>query len=422
MGEALEYQSSQLSPLTILQQEFEAKNQVLRTYFEEISPGDYLEAIFPDKVSNDDFIPVIIGTLLDKKGNVVEKGTVQRLRVSELFNLGWKPNVYLPYADFKNNYYHSKTLQSVRAFIVDLDGVNLRSLTLIARYAFSKLPKPSYVINSGQGIHLVYALDTPVEVKGLRWTINRLNRAIQSSYESLANLDKHPVVHPYRFPGFSTKINTIARAFRVSSHYNLEELLKLFEIPLKKSQVQETTKGSLKTRILYFPNGSRKFYEWFIWKLFHHPPIPGRRHNSFFALGIVSYKCKRYVPYQEAKEVVDMVYDIMERRNLHLGFTREEAHRAFDKGYNNKAVKVRWKYLCELLNWEYRPNKRNGRSRQEHLKIARQVRALYQKARKEEKEEHIKRLLAKGYKKSEIAEMLGITRQNLYKTYGHILK
>jgi len=115
-----------------------------------------------------------------------------------------------------------------------------------------------------------------------------------------------------------------------------------------------------------------------------------------------------------------MVYEDMMDRNLHIGFSIEEAYEAFHKGYKPDYVRASWKYLSELLGWEYRPNKRNGRKREEHLKIARQIRALYQKARKEEKEEHIKRLLAMGYTKSKIAEMLGMSRRNLYKTYGHL--
>jgi hypothetical protein len=97
----------------------------------------------------------------------------------------------------------------------------------------------------------------------------------------------------------------------------------------------------------------------------------------------------------------------MERRNLHLGFTREEAHRAFDKGYNNKAVKVRWKYLCELLNWEYRPNKRNGRSREEHLEFLRDLKVL----RRQKVLPRIKELTSKGISIRRISTMIGVSEK-----------
>ncbi len=113
-----------------------------------------------------------------------------------------------------------------------------------------------------------------------------------------------------------------------------------------------------------------------------------------------------------------MVYEDMMRRNLHIGFRIEEAYEAFQKGYQPKYVRASWKYLCELLGWEYRPNKRNGRIREEHLKYLQKIRQV----QKEEKEEHVRRLLSMGYTKSEIAEMLGMSRRNLYKTYGHLFR
>ncbi len=398
-----------------LQAEFEKKNEILRSRFTELSPEDYLNLIFPNR---GEFV-VVLGTIKDSRGNIVEKGTVVRVPAEDIWSIAWRSNAYIPYADFKKNYYHSKTLEAVRAFVVDLDGVSSRNLNQLIRYAFVRVPEPSYIVNSGKGIHLVYALEASVKVRGQRRTLNALNEAIQNSYEWLANLDKHPIVHPYRFPGFATKIRTRASVFKVRGSYSLEELLKLFEIKPNKSQGEKKTdKGQKKGQLLYLPNGSRKFWEWFIWQLFKRPPYPGKRHNSFFALGIVSYKCKRYVPEEEAVEVVDMVYDGMESYNLHIGFTREEAHSAFRKGYNPKAVRVRWKFICDLLDWEYKPNKRNGRTRKEHLRYVQKIRQIY----KEEKEEHIKRLIAKGFSKSEIAKMLGITRQNLYKTYGHLFR
>nr|AUH21279.1 hypothetical protein [uncultured bacterium]AUH21285.1 hypothetical protein [uncultured bacterium]AUH21290.1 hypothetical protein [uncultured bacterium]AUH21295.1 hypothetical protein [uncultured bacterium]AUH21301.1 hypothetical protein [uncultured bacterium] len=409
----------QYEPQNELQKEFEAKNELLRSRFPELSPMEYLETIFPDKGDEDNLI-VVFGTIKDKKGNIIENGTVGRIKFCEVWDIAWRSNAYIPYCSFKKDYYHSRTLETVRAFVVDLDNVSPRNLRQILNYVFKQIPLPTHVINSGKGFHFVYALNEPVKVKGLRWTLNTLNEAIQEAFKPFASLDKHPLVHPYRFPGFMTKINTVATAFKVKSTYTLEELLKLFKLNPKKSSVKTEKKESSgnKAKILFLPNGSRHFFEWFIWQLFKRPPYPGKRHNSFFALGIVSYKCRRYVPYEEAIDVVDMVYDGMERLNLHIGFTREEAHRAFQKGYNPKAVRVRWKFICGLLDWEYRPNKRNGRKREEHLRYLQKIRQI----QKEEKEEHIKRLLARGYTKTEIAEMLGITRQNLYKTYGHLFK
>ena len=407
------------SQRTDLQQEFEAKNDLLRSRFLEISPEDYLSAIFLNKGEEDDLI-IVLGTLKDSKGNVIEKGTVTRIKFEEIWNIAWRSNAYIPYCDFKRNYYHSKTLESVRAFVNDCDGVTSTRLNKILKYLWTSLPaEPTHVINSGKGVHFVYALDKPVKVRGLRWSVNRLNGAIQGKFSELVKVDKHPVVHPYRFPGFQTKINTTATVFKVREPYTFEELMELFKItPRKIEKKEEEKKSENKAKIYVLPNGKRAFFEWVLRRLFKNPPIPGRRHNSFFALGIVSYKCRREVPYEEAVETIPMVYEDMMDRNLHIGFSIEEAYEAFHKGYKPDYVRASWKYLCELLGWEYRPNKRNGRKRKEHLRYLQRIRQV----QKEEKEEHIRRLLAKGYTKSEIAEILGMTRRNLNKTYGHLFR
>ncbi len=417
MKENLAYQQ-----LNNLQQEFEAKNDLLRSRFLEISPEDYLLTIFPERGEEDDLI-IVLGTIKDSKGNVVEKGTVTRIKFEGIWDIAWRSNAYIPYCDFKRNYYHSKTLEAVRAYVNDCDGVTSTRLNKILKYLWTSLPaEPTHVVNSGKGVHFVYALSQPVKVSGLRWSINKLNEVIQDTFSKLMKVDKHPVVHPYRFPGFQTKINTTATVFKVREPYTFEELMELFKITPKKVEKKEEKKSENKAKIYVLPNGSRKFFEWVLRRLFFNPPIPGRRHNSFFALGIVSYKCRREVPYEEAVETIPMVYEDMMDRNLHIGFTIDEAYEAFHKGYKPDYVRASWKYLCELLGWEYRPNKRNGRKREEHIKLMNRIRLARYQSRWEELEEHISRLISQGYSKQEIANMVGISRVTLWRRFSHLWK
>ena len=402
------------SQRTDLQQEFEAKNELLRSRFLEISPEDYLSAIFPNKGEEDDLI-IVLGTLKDSKGNVIEKGTVTRIRFGEIWDIAWRSNAYIPYCDFKRNYYHSKTLESVRAFVNDCDGVTSTRLNKILKYLWTSLPaEPTHVINSGKGVHFVYALDKPVKVRGLRWSVNRLNEVIQDTFSELIKVDKHPVVHPYRFPGFQTKINTTATVFKVREPYTFEELMELFKVTPKKVEKKgEERKSKDKAKIYVLPNGKRAFFEWVLRRLFKNPPIPGRRHNSFFALGIVSYKCRREVPYEEAVETIPMVYEDMMDRNLHIGFSIEEAYEAFHKGYKSDYVRASWKYLCELLGWEYRPNKRNGRKREEHLEIMNTLRLARKELKRRKYLTQILELKQKGLSQRQISRLLGIPQRTI---------
>jgi hypothetical protein len=391
-----------------LQEEFEAKNSLLRKKYLEVDPDDYLESIFPEKSPDDDFL-LVIGTLKDSKGNLIEKGTVLRIKFEELYLFSWKSNAYIPYADFYKNYYHSKTLKRVRAFVVDID--NLTSLTFkrFLRFNLKQIPTPTYIVNSGKGIHLVYKLLEPQEVKGSRWTLNRINSEIQNLISQCVEVDKHSLFQPYRFPGFASKINTIATAFKLREAYTLEELMEFLKIRKPK----ELKKKSKKAEVFPIPNGSIHFYNWFCNKLFRYPPIPGRRHNSFFALGIVSYKCRRVVPKDEAEEVVYMVYEVMQNKNLHVGFSLREALEAFYKGYNPKAITVRWKTLCDLLGWEYRANKRNGKSREEHLAYVNTIRSAKANYEKSQLLPKVLELHNKGISLRKISEILGISTPTL---------
>jgi len=403
-----------------LQQEFESKNEILASKFPSISAVDYLSTIFPDKGDCDDLV-VVLGTQKDDKGNIIEQGTVTRVKFEDIFGIAWRSNAYIPYCDFRRNYYHSRTLERVRAFVVDCDGVTSTKLGKVLKYLWASLPmEPTHIVNSGNGVHFVYVLREPVEVKGKRWSIRKLNEAIQEAYSKLFNVDKHPVFHPYRFPGFQTKINTVATAFRVKEPYTIEELMREFKIGRRSHGEAHKGEERGQVRVLYLPNGKRAFFEWVLRRLFFNPPIPGRRHNSFFALGIVAYKCRREVPYEEALETIPMVYEDMMDRNLHIGFTIEEAYEAFHKGYQPKYVRASWKYLSGLLGWEYRPNKRNGRTRKEHLKLMNRIRLARYQSRWEELEEHIKRLLELGYSKRKIAEMVGIHHSTLYRRFRYL--
>ena len=396
-----------------LQQEFEAKNNILRSRFLEVAPIDYLSTIFPDKGDEDELI-VVFGTVKDRSGNVIERGTVKRIALEYIWDITWRSNAYIPYCDFIKNYYHSKTLESVRAFVTDCDGITSTRLKKILKYLWSSLPaEPTHIVNSGQGVHFVYVLNKPVKVSGKRWSINKLNETIQDTFSRLLNVDKHPVVHPYRFPGFMTKINTVATAFKVREPYTFEELMELFKISRKTQGKARKEEKKGQGKVLYLPNGRRGFFEWVLRKLFMNPPIPGRRHNSFFALGIVAYKCKREVPYEEALETIPMVYEDMMDRNLHIGFSMEEAYEAFHKGYQPKYVRASWKYLCGLLGWEYRPNKRNGRSREEHLEIMNTLRIARKKVEKRRYLPQILELKQKGLSQRQISRLLGIPQQTI---------
>ena len=141
----IENPARQYRPQNDLQCEFEAKNEILRNRFSELSPDDYLDLIFSGKEE----LIVVFGSIKAKNGDVVEKGTVKRILKEDIWAITWRSNAYIPYCDFKRNYYHSRTLEAVRAFVVDLDNITSRNLNKLLRYVLRAFTEPTYIVNSG---------------------------------------------------------------------------------------------------------------------------------------------------------------------------------------------------------------------------------------------------------------------------------
>lgn len=401
MGQELRYNHGAFFAAE-LRKSFEEKNILLAQKFLQVSPEEYLNRVLGEK-GEEDVLVVVLGGIGE------ERGTVIRVPVGEVWQLAWRDNAYIPYADFHRDYYHSKTVKSVMAFVVDADGADAGELKKLMKYMWEALPaEPSYIVNSGSGVHFVYAISSPVEVGGRRYTLYELNRRIQEAFAGIGRLDKHPLVHPYRWPGFMTKIGTVATVFQVRAHYSVEELLEAFGMGISKPVFRRKAQS-----VLYLPRGSRAFFVWVLRRLFRNPPIPGRRHNSFFALGIVAYKCRGEVPREEAREAVEMVYRDIAKIGMDAGFSLKEAHEAFGKGYNPKAVTVTWKYLCSLLGWEYKANKRNGRSREEHCEYIRAIKKAKAEFKKKKLLPKVEQLRAEGRSLREIAKEVGVSKSTL---------
>jgi len=74
---------------------------------------------------------------------------------------------------------------------------------------------------------------------------------------------------------------------------------------------------------------------------------------------------------------------------------------------------VTWKYLCELLGWEYVPKKRNYRSKKEHCRYIRAIKKAKTESRKDELMPKIKKLRAEGLSLRKIAREVGVSKDTV---------
>jgi hypothetical protein len=116
------------------------------------------------------------------------------------------------------------------AFVVDLDGVGTKQLEVLLYYMDHPnifVPKPSYIVNSGTGIHLYYLLDEPVwtrpsVVSGLQEVKRNLTELCWvESTSTLKTRQYQGIYQGFRMVGTSTKLNGAVGNRKVERPYEV---------------------------------------------------------------------------------------------------------------------------------------------------------------------------------------------------------
>ena len=155
-AQALE-KSKQNSKAEQLRQEFNEKNEILKRYGKLTSAVEYYEDMYGSY--GNEIMPY---ALLEKEEE--EKPTIiQRAQnIDEILQIaGFGNYVYTYSCSFFHAWPQEKLVNDVYAFVIDLDGVSPADLRVLMKREIKKLP-PTYIVNSGQGVHLVYMFTNPV--------------------------------------------------------------------------------------------------------------------------------------------------------------------------------------------------------------------------------------------------------------------
>lgn len=172
-----------------------------------------------------------------------------------------KPNLavypatfHIPEFTTKQFYLSSKDrfANHLYAFTVDIDNVSAEDLIMYLKNGWAKstkkkngkricLPKPTYIVNSGNGIHLYYELSTPIKWRMHNQNLARLlSEVMQRVYGTITDSDSNDealanktqgklrVIQPMRMVGSYTKHGEIVTAYRYSEKWEPNSLLKAF--------------------------------------------------------------------------------------------------------------------------------------------------------------------------------------------------
>ena len=422
-----------------LQYDFNYKNELLSGCFDEVNPFTFYETVFSDKDIYTDTCIVSYGSnekMPLVKSNPIEK-TTKILTIEEMITSSVDyGNVYVTPATFFRNCNITKCLKSLYAIVVDFDGdkrgVSVDLLKWLLERIFENeddLPSPTFVTNSGKGLHLFWVFEKPVPMfNENKRTMSELYKAIhQKLADYNAKPQKHHFAQAYRVVGSRTKLNQTTTAFKTGEVLPAETLLRDFGIEKaiiwnegKKKEKMEPSESMLKLaenieKTLgvvcenrddwdyvhkYISENKKAFSETFelnrserfrknegtgwgspIWyatmkdRIINDTP-EGNRYTSLMALTVIGYKCN--IPFEEVKKDIDEIIIKWQIRpkSFEVRFHDEYRDR-IDNMYSDKFKKVRKVQLEEWLGFQMNSSsKRNGRPQELHLKGARAIQKI----------------------------------------------
>lgn len=305
---------------------------------------------------------------------------------------------------------------------IDLDYVRLKELEKLLYFIDEKIiPVPTYIANSGKGVHLYYLFEKPISLKDTvvqGYLTSLKNKLIEIIWTESTSLDKdrqfQSIYQDIRMAGSWTKFGNnnktrcsyIVRAFKTGERVDLTYLtsfcgkLGSFE---DYASLSATTRMPLSEAKEKYPDWyrrivlekqekgfyiqSRGLYEW--WKSIITKPTPtngdeqmrtsheGNRFYCISVLFVMAYKCG--ISLEEATQDALNLISFMNEREHHEDneFTVADVMSA-SAFYDRKYVKWGNKGIakhCSIVLPEPK-TRRNGRIQEEHLKRTRHLRVL----------------------------------------------
>lgn len=384
------------------------REEYLSTFCDELEPMEFYRELFPQgelqsEGEDGNWKPNAIAVeLLPKgKGKPVRRYTVKDdlSKIEEL--LTHENFILMSPIGYVGKSREAKNARYIYALAIDLDGVEERRNIHDLFYQMdgngpsNYLPKPSYIVSSGNGLHIYYAFKEPIPCfKNIAEQLSRMKHELTRKlwngfvckYED--NVQYQSIFQGFRLVGGLTKNGDRVKAYRVGEKVTLEYLNEYvpekdrvtefaYKSRLTKSQAKEKFPGWYDRRIEKGqPRGSwtcnRALYEWWKGKI-EANIVQGHRYYGVMCLAVYAKKCG--VPYKELEaDAFGMVEMLDERSDDKKNpFTREDVVSALEM-YNDSYITFPIETISELTDVRIDRNKRNGRKQDAHIQMVNAMR------------------------------------------------
>lgn len=357
---------------------------------------------------------------------------VHKVDVDEIQDYLHLDDVALSPCLFHCNWRRKKLLNYVSAFVLDIDKLRPKQLQRFFKlFDEGRLLRPTFIANSGSGVHFYYMLDQMLRCDSVQNEANNLiaTEIYRCLYDDVIKKEKwrdaqrHWLGQDYRVVNSKTKLHQTSQIFKVGDLYTVEQLIEHYDIKINPNKHYATksmikyASGIAKNLQIEPPDftNAKKTYDFITihkdeayqvrearrreraekQKGKKKPKRPvtwykntlhymqdhtqeGFRFSSMKALAIIAFKEKvpRDVFLHDIRELAaywetfDWKGDKFNQRNV------EAIVRLYDKAaqYSNTSSET----LEEWLGYEFKRIgvKRNGLSQKEHLEEARAIRDI----------------------------------------------
>ena len=396
--------------------------EMLSNVYEQVNGEDFYRYIFPDnensgEMHTDFSHPNAIYLYQDEK----DVGTQRRLRRRIMLDDTWADD-YREFVECNGMTlcsgltYHSRSnklqyAQTMNALIFDLDGVGRKELERVlerttgAGTVYRSIPKPTFIVLSGRGLHLYYVFDEPIalypniklQLKSLKhdltfriWEYKGTSQVESIQYQSIGQ--------GFRMVGsINSKYGNTVTAFQIGGRVSLD-FLNSYVIkpenrvdvnrPYRPSRIDRAAAAELypewyqrvvvegnkrpkKWNIGYRKKKQVKDYALYEWWKRRVTEIEGG-HRYFYLMCLVIYACKCDVPKKQLKADLQECFEILRTYKHDNELTQADVDSAlecYSKDYYNFTIAD-----IELLtDIRIERNKRNGRNQEQHMAVMRAI-------------------------------------------------
>lgn len=300
-----------------------------------------------------------------------------------------------------------KNAHQLFAIAIDLDGVGMPQLRdLFHQMNNQVIPRATYVVNSGHGLHVYYFFEEPIDLYSFRYkTLNQLKHNLTakiwnrytSKFTERDEVQYQSIVQSYRAVGSPTKFGPEYRvtAYQTGERVTLEYLNSFLKAKDEMIDLSSFYKPVYKKSTMTIEEAREKYPEWYDWVVIQ-KKAAGRwhikrdlydwwlrtirekataGHRYFCIMALTSYAIKCDIDEDElirdAYSLIDGFDEMTDDKHNH--FTKKDVNAALQM-FNESYTTFPRAEIEKISGIPIPPNKRNYRPQEEHLKLARYIR------------------------------------------------